>query len=67
MKRTYRRHKLKITTQTLAAYKAARIRELIRRGRPVPSTLLPNEPSELSRRRDNLDQESPFDSTEASR
>ncbi len=55
MKRTYRRHKLKITAETLAAFKVARRRELIRRGRPVPATLLPSEPSELSRRHEILD------------
>ena len=43
MRRTYRRHKLKITDATLRAFKRARIRELQRRGRPVPTTLLPSE------------------------
>jgi len=58
------RHKLRITQATLEHYKAARRRELERQGRPVPATLLPSEPSEISRRRENLDQ--PF-TTEASR
>jgi len=42
MRRTYRRHKLRITPATLAAYKAARVRELERQGCPVPTTLLPH-------------------------
>ena len=40
MRRTYRRHKLKITDATLRAFKVARVRELISRGRPIPSCLL---------------------------
>ena len=36
-------HKLRITADTLAAFKRARVKELERRGRPVPTTLLPSE------------------------
>ena len=46
MKQTYRNHKLRITAETLAAFKRARVKELIRRGRPIPTTLRPSEPSE---------------------
>ena len=49
MKNTYRRHKLRITPETLAEFKRARRRELIRRGRPVPDVLLPSETVEPKR------------------
>ena len=41
-----RQFKLKITPETLAAYKAARRRNLIHRGRPVPDVLLRSQTSE---------------------
>ena len=55
--------------KTMEVYKAMKRRELQRRGRPVPSCLLPTEPDETSRRRDNLEQQTlPFEpSTQDSR
>ena len=41
-------HKLRITPDTLEAYKAAKRRELERQGRPVPSVLLPSEPIQIN-------------------
>ena len=50
----------------METFKRARRRELEHQGKPVPSVLLPTEPSELLRRHNNLDdQRLPFD-TEAS-
>lgn len=55
MRQTYRKHKFKITDATMEEFKRARRRELIRQGRPIPTTLLPNEPDELSCRHEILD------------
>ena len=45
--------------ELMEAYKRMRRRELQRRGKSIPLTLLPTEPGELCRQRENLDDVSP--------